>query len=271
MTMPRRILIATPLKGEIPPEYFKLLFDTLHSRIPECAFGYTFIGGTSIQWARDEAAFYASKYDEILWLDKDLTPTPAQVARLCSFNEDVVCSMYPKRDPKTVWHVTGMQGEEPRADGLMRVTQSAIGFSKIKTSVFAKLREESPERAYTLANGGEEPRRMHELFPMGIVGKNTAAGKLKRIREAIESSPTVSAQDNRLISYDLIASIMNDSDYSDNQMLGEDYYFCRLCREAGIPIYVDTQSIIPHTGEIQFPIATELLAEMMAEEWRKES
>ena len=62
--------------------------------------------------------------------------------------------------------------------------------------------------------------------------------------------------------------ILADKDYSENQIRGEDFYFCELALEAGIELYVDAALIIPHNGEIQFPIPTKQLFTMINEPWR---
>jgi len=49
----------------------------------------------------------------------------------------------------------------------------------------------------------------------------------------------------------------------------EDYGFCRLCAESGIPVYVDTKLIVQHEASIKLPIPDEQLKKMLAEAWRR--
>lgn len=266
----RKILIATPLKGDVPPEYFNFLFRLLAQKIPDCKFLYSFIGGTTVQWARDEcvAIARAQGCNEILWLDKDLEPTVEQALRLLSHDEPIVCSLYSKRHLNTHWHVHGKQGAPERADDLMQVIKCAIGFSKMKMEAFDSLRSKFPERQYWKHDGGEEPMNLHEYFPMGIVGSNSSEGKLRRIRSAFPKGSIAGSDAEAFGFLASLKEILNDIDYSGNQIRGEDFYFCDMCVEAGVPIYVDSQLIIPHSGEIQFPIPTQQLMTMLKEPWR---
>jgi len=251
----RKILVATPLKGEIPPEYMRTLIALLGAKLPDTKFIYAFLGGCTVQWARDELVQTAIRNGctEVLFWDKDLEPTLEHGLRLLSHDVDVVCGLYSKRHLNTHWHVHGdPSSKESRADGLMKVLKVAIGFSKIKISVFAKLARHYPERVYWKHDGGEEPVTLHEFFPMGIVGPNSYRGKLERIRTAARGDDAGSAL----------------TVISTNQIRGEDFYFRELCEEAGIPLYLDPNLIIPHDGNIRFPIPTPQLLAMINEPWR---
>lgn len=266
----RKILIATPLKGGLPPEYFQGLFNAINSKIPGISIAYCFLGGTSIQWARDEIAKYVldAKFDELIFWDKDLNPHPQQLIRLISHDEPVVCSVYCKRGVKTVWHID-MMPEQPRVreDGLLYANRAAIGFSKIKREVFEEIRRKQPQRFYVKQDNGADPVEIFEYFPMGLVGPNTAEGKLERIHQTFKKAIESGVHFDEMRVAD-IWEILNDSDYSTNRCLGEDFYFCRLLKECGIPLLVDPQLIINHMGETSFPIPTPLLVEELMQEWR---
>ncbi len=259
----RKILIATPLKGEVPPEYMRTLIALLMAKIPDTKFVYAFLGGCTVQWARDELALTAIKSDctDLIFWDKDLEPTYDQLLRLISHDEDIVCGLYSKRHLNTHWHVHGdPNNKEERPDGLIRVVKVAIGFSKIKVSALQRLKAFFPERQYWKHDGGEEPISLHEFFPMGVVGKNSNDGKLRRIKAVVTA--------NQPDAYEQIKSVVAETDYSENQIRGEDFYFCELCQEAGIKMYLDTHLIIPHDGNVRFPIPTPHLIRMLNEPWR---
>lgn len=264
----RKILIATPLKGDLPPEYIRTLISILSAKLPDTKFIYAFLGGTTVQWARDELVSVAVKYQctHILFWDKDLEADLQHALRLMSHDVDVVSALYTKRHLSTVFHVHGdpKYQDEQRADGLMRVLKVAIGFSLIKVSVFERMRAFFPERIYYKCDAGEEPVILHEFFPMGIIGKNSNDGKLRRIREVMRTAgnPVDASED--------IDEILKDTDYSENQIRGEDFYFCELALEAGIELYVDPTLIIPHKGEVTFPIPTKQLNDMVREPWRQD-
>ena len=261
----RKILVATPLKGGLPPEYFRSMFSILHAKVPDAAFAYCFLGGTSIQWARDEIAayLYQQKFDEILFWDKDLQPSIAQVVRLCSHDVPIVCAAYCHRALDIYWHLDMVPGGQPDEHGLWPANRAGIGFSKVRKDVFDRLKAKFPERAYIKQDGGCDPVPLHEFFPMGITGPCSDEGKLERIRKEMAEAPECEVI-NR------IQHILDDADYASNRILGEDFYFCKLLKEAGIPLLVDPALIIPHAGETLFPIPTHDLERMLREDWRRE-
>lgn len=270
----RKILIVTPLRGDLSASYLNTLFRVMGWRVPGVSFGYAFIGATSVQWARDEGVQMArdKECDEIIFWDKDLEPSLWDWQRIVQHDSlDIVCSLYAKREPLTTWHATFVEGKEADADGVTEVHQAAVGFCKIKMSVFDKLRAKYPERAYTINNAGMEPRVLHEYFPMERVGPNTAEGKLNRIKEICEPAIKLGLsvfEKEAASRWWKISNIVFEDDFSKTAMHGEDYGFCRLAREVGIPIHLDIKLVIPHTGECQFPIPTQMLEQMAAEEWR---
>ena len=269
----RKILIATPLRGDIPSYYNKMLIELFCAKIPDIKFAHVYLGGCSVQWARDELAALCLRdnLDEIVFWDKDVKPTMTDWMTLLSRDADVVCGIYSRRGVDTYWHLVGdSKNQETRPDGLMRVEKCAIGFSKIKVSVFRRLKEFFPERVYWRADGGAEPAQLQELFPMGIRGPNSYEGKLKRIRAAINSKDAMGHDKADALTMTLIRQILADADYSTNQVRGEDFYFCEICQEAGIPVYADPSLIISHTGEMDAPIPTAKLFEMLREPWRQD-
>ncbi len=263
----RKILLATPLRGELSATYLNILFSVMGRRFAGVSMGHAMIGATAVQWARDEAVQMARDKGctEIIFWDKDLEPQPEHWERMiANTTHDVLCSLYAKRDPMTHWHATFIEEKGVGEDGIAEVFQSAIGFSRIKMSVFDRLRDKYPERQYTVNNAGDAPLKLFEYFPMERVGPNTAEGKLARIREIVETIAT-----EELTPYEIL-KVLDDTDYSQNAMHGEDYGFCRLCRRAGIPIHLDTKMLVQHNGECRFPLPTEQLRDMLKEEWRAE-
>jgi hypothetical protein len=264
----RKILICTPLRGGLSATYLDMAIKLILSRIPNVSIALSTIGVPAVQWARDECVQMARDRGcgEIVFWDADIEPTPEDWVRLLSNDTtEILCGLYAKRGIPTHWHATFMDGKEPDANGLCEVFQCAIGFSKIRMTAFDKMRDRSPERAYIVHHADETNRRLHEYFPMERFGPNTAAGKLKRIKSLFEEEGYQSYDPLN----DTILEILTDSDYSTNQMHGEDYSFCRLAKEAGIPITLDTRLIVGHRGECVFPVATEVLEKELAAEWRK--
>ena len=268
----RKILIATPLKGGVDEHYVQALFNLVSASVPDCKFGFCFVSQTSIDLARCEIAMHVlmNGYDELVFWDKDIRPTGSQFMRLLSHeNEDVVCGLYCLRRKDTGWHFYGFEGHGVEPSGLLRVSQCAIGFSKIKASVFSRLAEAFPERAAIARDNGREPRLLHQFFPQGIVGPNSTEGRMDAIKAwfgSAKPSDFKSAADV----LDKIRDLLTRKHSDPSCILGEDFFFCRLCLAIGIQVKIDTHLVIPHLGNCEFPIPTAELQEMLKEPWRIE-
>lgn len=259
----RRILVATPLKGDIPAAYNRALIELKSKATPELVLDSIFVSGTSVNFARNEEVYYArqNKYDEILWWDADLKPTDDQFTRILAHDEDIVCAMYCRREVQTNWHITALPNVQTRPDGLQQVFKSAIGFSKMKVSVFDKIAERFPDRACgRVERHGDTPVYLHEFFPMELIGPNSTQGRLESIRRYV--------LDDGGTDIELVRVALTKRHAENSVLTGEDYCFCRLALATGLKIFLDTKMIVAHTGTQDFPIPTEQLEKALAEKWR---
>lgn len=259
----RKILIGTPLKGDVSRRYFSLVLKLLMRTTEKQQFCPMFISGTAIHFARDEIVAQARKdgFTHILWWDADLVPTEAQIDRMLSFDEDIVCAMYCKKQVETGWHITAIKGEPTRSDGLQSVFKCAIGFSIMKISVFERLAAAYPDDAcHSVDSNGKTSVSFQHFFPMRVMGPNSAVGRLEGIREYLHNGGE---------SIDMIRQIANHPRDGGNTLTGEDYSFCRNVLGAGMKILLDTTSIIKHTGECDYPIDTAEMEKALKEQWRK--
>lgn len=252
----RKILIATPLKGGLDAQFVTSLLGTVFSQIPDTSYGFAFVTGTSVALARNATVKAARSQNctDILFWDADLRGSGAHLQRLLSHDREFVAAWYSKRGLKTYWHgspLTAWTDRDP--SGLVEMRQCAVGFSLIRMSVFDKIAARYPLNAYQ-NNEGDASADEFDYFPTGIVGPNSDSGKLDRIRSAS--------------TLDEVRAILADSDPSGNMMMGEDYYFCRLAREAGVSLWLDPSLVVAHNGTTDFPIPTDDLKAMIAEPWR---
>ena len=277
MSNTRRILIATPLKGDIPKAYFQTSLQLATAKIENVKLDWVLLDGPAIMQARNEIVGYAfdHKFDEIIWWDKDVVAdvdgnnqTAAALLRLMAHDVDMVCGVYSTRSLETHWHMELIAGEEPNANGLQKVKRSAIGFSKIKMSVFKAIMDKNPDRMGTLVDPLKAPKPLFEFFPMGLQGPNTAEGRLAKIREEIDrwQNKDISSE----VAMNLVVRNATIKFDQPSYFASEDYWFCDLAREAGIPIHIDTMLILGHQGKAVFPITTPRLLEILSEPWRKE-
>jgi hypothetical protein len=123
----KRVLIATPLKGDIPRSYFKTSLQLAAASVPGVKFDWCLLEGPAVQQARNELVAYAleHRFDEIIWWDKDVLAeqhgedvTAEAILRLLKHDVDIVCAIYSTRSLKTHWHmhlIPGQAADEERA------------------------------------------------------------------------------------------------------------------------------------------------------------
>ena len=270
----RRILIATPLKGDLPAAYFKTSLQLATAAIPDVKLDWVILEGPAVQMARNEIVAYAreQKFDELVFWDKDVLAeqngenmTAGAFMRLIGHKHPIVCAPYSSRHLDTHWHLQPLPGEEPNEDGLQKVSRACIGFSKISLSVFDRIEADNPWRKGVLIDPNKSPKPCTEFFPMGVQGKNTPEHRMKQIKAVFEDDKlSASARLQR------IERELNLTYDEPNLFAGEDYWFCDLARASGYDIYLDTLLMMGHKGGVTLPIPTVKLFELMREPWRKE-
>lgn len=268
----RKIMLAVPLKGQVSSFFVKNIMEALMTKMKDINFVFTFLEGPAIQMARNEIVAYArqQKCDELVQIDKDLDAAfPALMRLLFHEKAPVVCGLYCKRHLDTFWHVQPWDDNTKEDEnGLLRVRQSAIGFSKIRMEVFDKLELANPDRIGSLNEGGKEPVMMTEFFPMELMGKNTPKGRLDLILKYLDDDKLLSQSPGEIREQIRMLSKLRFPE--PNHFMGEDYGFCRLCADAGIPIYLDTHLMVKHDSSVMVPVDTEQLIKMLKEKWRED-
>jgi hypothetical protein len=271
--MPKRILIGTPLKGDVPKSYLRSAVMVSRLNTADVQFEFVLLDGPAVMQARNEIAEYAltHNFDELIFWDKDLKlevdgddRTIPALQRLAAYDKDIVSFIYSTRTLKTHWHLNLMPGAVSDEQGLMKAERCSIGFSKIKTHVFRKIAEDNPDSRVTIIDPNRNPRHMTDFFPMGVYGKNTPAGRIERIRAAMEQYKDLPG-----IAYERISEILTERLEEPNMYISEDYQFCLLARKSGFDLHVDTRILMSHEGNVTYPIATKTLKEMLDEPWRK--
>ena len=283
----KKILVASPIRGGVSPSYVKALISLHFSKINRIMGGpnapYEFLwaatSGTSVNLARDELADLALRgqkdtkpFDGILWWDVDLCDPDSNrmlsmFARLLSHIEkvDVVAGQYVGHNFLSHFHgATTENSTGPDADGLMEMSQIPIGFSYISCDALRKIREFHAHRTYAIKETEKQIARgnMFEFFPIGVCGPCSSEGKIERIKEIFKTCQTA---DDFMPS---VIEVINDTNYQTNYLLGEDFYFCKLAREAGVKLYIDNALIIPHETQVRLPVKNWELLMALGEHWR---
>lgn len=260
-------MVSSPVKGKLPMFYYKNVLQYGMNKIPGVKLYYSTLEGPAIQVARNQIVQYARKQgvDELVMIDVDVDVPWEAFQRLLSHDVDIVCGLYSRRTMDTHWHVHPLNDKEVEDErGLLRVYQAAVGLSKIKMSVFDRLEKAYPDRVGELIEGGVLGERLCEFFPMELMGKNTPGGRLLAIKELLKQDLP---HEEKVKLINIEAHIQHPEQ---NQFIGEDYGFCCLARNAGIPIYLDTHLVLKHEGTAMFPLETKQLLKMIEEPWRQD-
>lgn len=241
-----RVMVATPVKGGIPAYYLNGLVGMLKSLndadyIPAISYAsYINVGRNELV----EQAI-AEKCDEICFIDSDMEWTVEHLKRIREHDVDIVGGVYCKRKSGPPdWTFHPKEGAEYGPDCLIECNDVAAGFLRIKMQVFETIKAKNPRRLYQ-HKGQVEPRC--EYFPIGLVGPNTAEGRLQAIEAALSG---FKAEDDALEGTSKILAILA-AEQPPSELLGEDVFWCRLAREAGFKVWADLGCRLRHDG---FPL-----------------
>ena len=280
----KKILVASPVRGGLSPAYVRATIALLNSTLcrgkdAPYAIDFAWTSGTSVAMARDEIAnlFLKRGDDELVFWDIDLGVNDPQMMvsmfnRLLSHDVDIVGGAYVGHGFPSKFHGAAHDTNQTiLPNGLIKMAQIPLGFSKTKKEVFHKIKSAYPYLEYVFKETEMEAPKagMFEFFPNGVVGPNTGQGKIDRIKKLLPSGGIVPMEklSERLQE---IANAVYDHDYSENVMIGEDFYFCRLAREAGVELFIDNNLIVPHSTDVRLPVKNQMLLNAIAEEWRWE-
>jgi hypothetical protein len=275
----KKILIASPIRGGMSPSYVRAVIALLNSSLcrgdaRQYAIDFAWTSGTSVAMARDEIAnlFLQRGDDELIQWDADLGVADPQMMvsmfnRLLSHDVDIVGGAYVGHNFLSQFHGAAHDNHQSIGqNGLLRMAQIPLGFSKIKRGVFTKIEEDHPYLRYQMRETGmDRPKSMFEFFPNGIAGPNTGQGKIDRMKKVLTNPEGVESPHDR---YDRILEILNDADYSQNIMYGEDFFFCYLARQSGFEMFIDNNLVVPHSTDVRLPVKNQLLLQALMEEWR---
>ncbi|MCW2316335.1 hypothetical protein SAMN06265338_101618 [Rhodoblastus acidophilus] len=171
----------------------------------------------------------------LLFIDADIGFDPQQVARMLAFDQDVVAGMYPLKlldwndglqravageavETAPLRYVGApCEGDEAESlDGFVTGTYAGTGFMMIKRAALLRMASAYPQLRYTASHAGT-------------------------IRTG---GPSLSA--NQYAFFDCMV------EPDTGVYLSEDYTFCRLWRNAGGKVWLDTLGALIHVGPHEF-------------------
>lgn len=166
------------------------------------------------------AAARKTNAGKILMVDSDMNPTQAHAERILSHAHRVIGGLYPKKvlsdeGPQWVCNFDGSHKKD--VNGVSECLDVGAGFLRIDRDVIEQLIEAKSALPYYSDDLGTWGQVQHEVFSEGVESAIWGPGTNKWARR-----------------------------------LGEDFRFCYLCHELGIPVHVDCDCQIGHIGEVDF-------------------
>ena len=224
-----KVMIAAPAYGGMVTAGFAQSLQQTTTALTKAGIEYSvvFITGESlIQRARNSLATQAladETIDRLFFIDVDLSFTPQQFIDVATSRRRVIGGTYPVKGFPIRMNVNYLETE-----------REFVGASREEFAAFAAARADQ--------NNEAEVRHV----PTGFLSIHRV------VLEAL--SQVVSTYQVRYPASGEIEKHYNffPVEVSDGQLMSEDWMFCQLCREQGIPVFLNTTAVLPHTGVFTF-------------------
>jgi hypothetical protein len=234
---PYRIFVATPVHSDVSIHYFKACLEfQKECFVRKIAVMFQVMKSSLVTQGRQlcVSGFMESNCTHLLFIDSDISFNFKMIERMINYDKDICLVPYPikgldfdkikKRikdgcdiDPRVLGNQYTMSVPDPSSvkveNGFIEVERGPAGCMLIKRSVIDALIKEYPE--FTI--------NQHTLID----------GKLV----------------TRKHMYNFFDTYWNKDDKT---YTGEDFYFCKLCKHAGIKMYALVDEYISHHGEFSY-------------------
>jgi hypothetical protein len=234
---PYRIFVATPVHSDVSIHYFKACLEfQKECFVRKIAVMFQVMKSSLVTQGRQlcVSGFMESNCTHLLFIDSDISFNFKMIERMINYDKDICLVPYPikgldfdkikKRikdgcdiDPRVLGNQYTMSVPDPSnvkvENGFIEVERGPAGCMLIKRSVIDALIKEYPE--FTI--------NQHTLID----------GKLV----------------TRKHMYNFFDTYWNKDDKT---YTGEDFYFCKLCKHAGIKMYALVDEYISHHGEFSY-------------------
>lgn len=222
-----KLLVATPAYGGmLTSQYLQSVVATISGCIGDGqSFSiYTLENESLISRARNKCAMHAltQGYDKLLFIDSDMIWNYADFKKVISSNKWIIGGTYPvKAYPITLNYNTLPDNEY---------------FNDVKTPESFKLLGEKYSNFY------KEIEVQH--VPTGFMAINCDVFRKLINEERVQPYQSL-VPETREVSqcYDFFPVRVRDG-----QLESEDWAFCSISREAGIPVYLHSEVVLGHTG-----------------------
>ena len=234
---PYRIFVATPVHSDVSIHYFKACLEfQKECFVRKIAVMFQVMKSSLVTQGRQlcVSGFMESNCTHMLFIDSDISFNFKMVERMINHDKDICLVPYPIKgldfdkiknrikegstlDPRVLGNQYTMSVPDPTnvkvENGFIEVERGPAGCMLIKKSVIEKLIKEYPE--FTI--------NQHTLID----------GKLVKRKHM----------------YNFFDTYWNKDDKT---YTGEDFYFCKLCKHAGIKMYALVDEYISHHGEFSY-------------------
>jgi hypothetical protein len=231
------IFVATPVHSDVSIYYFKACLefqkDCIARKIPVM---FQVMKSSLVTQGRQlcVSGFLGTNATHLLFIDSDISFNYKMVERMLSYDKDICLVPYPVKtmdtekikqrikdgstlDPRLLGNQYTMSVEDPRnvkvENGFIEVERGPTGCMLIKRQVFDKLIKEYPE--FTI--------KQHTLIDGKLVDREHM--------------------------YNFFDSYW---DPKEKTYTGEDFYFCKLAKHAGIKMYALIDEYISHHGDFTY-------------------
>ena len=234
---PIRIFVGTPVHSDVSIHYFKACLEfQKECFVRKIPIMFQVMKSSLVTQGRQlcVASFLQSDCTHLLFIDSDISFSYKSIERLIAYDKDISLIPYPIKsmdsdklkariksgselDPKILGNQYTLSIDDPKKinveNGFIEVERGPAGCMLIKRETFDKLIKEYPE--FTI--------EQHTLID----------GKLVK----------------RPHMYNFFDTYWNPNDKT---YTGEDFYFCKLAKHAGIKMYALIDEYISHHGEFTY-------------------
>jgi len=234
---PYRIFVATPVHSDVSIHYFKACLEfQKECFIRKIPVMFQVMKSSLVTQGRQlcVSGFMDSNCTHLLFIDSDISFNFKMIERMINYNKDICLVPYPIKgldfdkikirikegstlDPRVLGNQYTMSVPDPSnvkvENGFIEVERGPAGCMLIKRSVIESLIKEYPE--FTI--------KQHTLIDGKLVARNHM--------------------------YNFFDTYWNKDDKT---YTGEDFYFCKLCKQAGIKMYALVDEYISHHGEFSY-------------------
>ena len=238
------IMIATPCFGGMVHTGYMRSMLALQDTLTKCEihFDYIFLDGESlICRARNSitAKFMESECSHLLFIDADITFQSQTIMKLILSELEMCGTPYPKKHIN--WDKVRRYLKD-RPD--IPETHLKQRISDINWNPLLLKNEDNDALYMNERNGFVEVKDI----PTGMMLiRRSVFNTLKLLHPELKYNNNVAGYGDSANFYDFFRVGVCDGVY-----LSEDYYFCKLCRDAGIKLHLDLQSTLVHTGKMDF-------------------